>query len=829
MKKMTVAMAIARRSVESRLATAGRGAAGVCTGIKIAPMSKRQLVAAAVIAGAGVALGARQPSGASQYVSDPAALVNPLIGSANGGNTFPGAVVPFGMVQWSPETTRGDHSRVAAPGGYAYDAPRVRGFSLTHLSGTGCRGASGDIPFMPIASAISSSPSADKDDRVYATRFAHVNERAAAGAYDVRLSSGIKVELGATQRTGAARFTFPEGKPATLLVRVSDSEVGSSDARVHVDAAARRITGSVTSGNFCGYIDEVDRRSYYTLYFVAEFDRPFASLGTWHDGTVTPGSTDAEGGTTYGDAGYPAAGRGSGAYVTFANVGAVNVHVGISYVSEANAAANLRAESPADASLEAVRARAHDAWNRALGRVRIAGGTVEQQRVFYTALYHALLHPNLFSDANGQYRGFDGQVHTVSGRQRAQYANFSGWDVYRSQLQLVTLLEPDIASDIAQSLFNQATQNGGEWDRWTHNSGATHVMEGDPSPAAIAGIYAFGGTSFDAEGAYRSLAHAATVPTANDSSARGCPVECPGQRPALRDWMTLHYVPAKAPAWGGAGETLEDAIADFSLAQLARQLDHGTDAATFLERSGYWRNLFKDGYVRDRNADGTWPPFDPASDEGFAEGSSAQYTWMVPHDPRGLFDAMGGAGRAAARLDEFFHSADASVALTGLGGLHAEMDNEPSTAAVWLFSYAGHPETVQNIVRETLTRLWTNTPYGIPGNDDLGAMSAWYVWAALGMYPGIPGRAELLLGSPLFRHAEIARANGITLKIDVPARGSMGPYVAGLRVNGQPSSKTWLPETFVAADGTLEYELSDNPSETWGRAPADAPPSFPPR
>ncbi len=802
-------------------------------------MSKRSLAAAGAITAivAAATLGAVDPPAPTlpPLVDDGAALVNPLIGTANGGNTFPGAVVPFGMAQWSPEATRGDHTRAAAPGGYAFDAPRVRGFSLTHLSGTGCRGASGDVPFMPIAGEVSSSPSADRTDRVYGVRFAHANERAAAGSYRVRLASLVDVDLGATARTGAARFTYPGGAPATLLVRVSDSEVGSSDADVHVDAAARRITGSVTSGNFCGYISEVDRRSYYTLYFVAAFDRPFASIGTWHDGTLSPGTSDASGGTTYGRDGYPAPGKGSGAYVTFDNQDGVtvNVDVGISYVSEANAVANLKAENP-EGSIDAVQRRARDAWSRALGRIRVGGGTAAERRIFYTALYHALLHPNLFSDVNGQYRGFDGLVHTVGGPQRAQYANFSGWDVYRSQLPLVALLDPGVAGDIAQSLFNQAEQNHGEWDRWTHNTGATHVMEGDPSPAAIAGIYAFGGTAFDAEAAFRSLARAATQPTANDASGQGCPVECPGQRPALDRWIALHYVPAKSPAWGGAGETLEDAIADFSLSQLARRLGKDGDAGLFLKRSGYWRNLFNPaarpgtGYVQTRQADGAWPAFDPASDEGFAEGSSAQYTWMVPFDPRGLFDAMGGNGRALERLDTFFHSFDRGLAVTGLGGLHAEMDNEPSTGTPWLFAFAGRPDETQAIVRQTMTALWSDAPYGIPGNDDLGAMSAWYVWSAIGMYPGIPGRAELLLGSPLFPRVDIARGNGVRVEIDAPEARADAPYVTALGVDGRPTSKPWLPETFVAVGGTLSYSLSSEPSLTWGRDPADAPPSFPP-
>ncbi len=474
--------------------------------------------------------------------TDPARYVDTRIGTANGGNTFPGAVLPFGMLAWSPEQIRPDAQRgpmamrAAAAGGYQYDTTRMRGFSLTHLSGTGCRGASGDIPFMPIAGPVTSSPSADAKNEIYGADFDHANETATAGYYQVKLASNINVELTAAARSGLARFTYPAGQPATMLVRSSDSQVGSSDAHVEVDAATRTISGSVTSGNFCGYIGTVNRRSYYTLYFVAVFDRPFASMGTWRDDAVSPGTIKADGGTTYGTNGYPAPGVGSGAYVTFdtSTGSAVQVRTAISYVSLANARENLAKEIPAGATFEGVRARATNTWNAWLGHIGIAGGTDAERRIFYTALYHASLHLNLFSDVNGQYAGFDQQVHRVSGTQRAQYANFSGWDVYRSQLMLVTLIDPALAGDMAQSLLNQADQNHGEWDRWTHNTGGTHVMEGDAAAQSVPSIVAFGGTNFDMKAAFASLYTAATVPTASDLSREGCNVACPGPAPVAR-------------------------------------------------------------------------------------------------------------------------------------------------------------------------------------------------------------------------------------------------------------------------------------------------------
>ncbi len=786
------------------------------------------------------------------FVTDPTGYVDPLVGTANGGNTFPGAVMPFGMVAFSPEVPLSDTRRGAAPGGYQYDARRIRGFALTHLSGTGCRGASGDVPIMPFAGTVGRSPSADTADRTFAARFVHANETAEAGYYQVRFSNGVNVELSATARSGAARFAYPADDTATLLIRTSDSEVGSSGAHVTIDPASRTVSGSVTSGNFCGYIHPVDRRSYYTLYFVLELDRPIRSWGTWRNGTLMPGDTTAAGGTTYGEHGVPPRGLGSGAWVTFsdgeraengpaaertpaadsapgaaasgthsAGVGVrppfvVHARVGVSYISLANARANLDAEQPAGTPFDTVRARAKAAWQEALGRVRLAGGTQPQRTTFYTALYHALLHPNLFSDVDGRYMGFDGQVHHLEQGQQAQYANFSGWDVYRSQLQLVTLLQPKTAGDIAQSLLNQARQNGGAWDRWTHVTGATHVMEGDAAAPAIAGIVAFGGTAFDVKGAYESLERAATVPTAADSSDAGCPVECPGQRPSLDDWLTLHYIPARSNAWGGAGETLEDAGADYALAQLARFVGDSAGAASFEERSRYWRNLFNPqaiggGWVQDRNADGSWTDLHPASSRGFAEGSAAQYTWMVPFDAHGLFQLMGGDSVAVARLDAFFHNPDGSWALTGLGGMHAEMDNEPSTGVPWMYSFAGRQDRTQATVRAVVNRLWHDRPDGIPGNDDLGAMSAWYVWAALGLYPAIPGSARLMLTAPLFPRAEVHRANGKTLIFSAPGAGANVAFIRALRLDGRRWRAPALPPSFVENGGRLDFIISATP------------------
>jgi predicted alpha-1,2-mannosidase len=444
-----------------------------------------------------------------------------------------------------------------------------------------------------------------------------------------------------------------------------------------------------------------------------------------------------------------------------------------------------------------------------------------------------MMHPNVYSDVNGEYRGFDQQTHRIDGTQQAQYANFSGWDIYRSHLQLVTWLQPQVGSDIAQSFFHQAQQNHGEWDRWTHNSGGTHVMSGDPAVPALADIAAFGGHGFDLRGAYDSLLKAATIPTANDLSDDGCNVECVGQRPSLDQWLSLHYIATKSHAWGGAGETLEEASADFALSELARRVGDSDNQQRFLTRAGYWHNLFNPnatpqaGYIQNRNADGSWPAFTPDTEDGFVEGSASIYVWMVPFDVHGLFDTLGGRDKASGRLDAFFHHKDGSWALTNAGPLHAELNNEPSVATPWLYDYAGQPWKTQETVRVVVNTLWKNTADGIPGNDDLGEMSSWYVWAALGLYPEIPGRAELVLGSPLFPHAVIHGGDG-DLVIDAPAASSTTPYVHALSVDGKIYDRPWLSPQLVEHGGQLHFSLGDTPDKQWGSAADNTPPSFPP-
>jgi predicted alpha-1,2-mannosidase len=767
------------------------------------------------------------------WIEDPLEHVDLMIGTRNKGNTSPGATLPFGMINFGPENTKGDSSQVAAPGGYQYDATRIRGFSLTRLSATGCRGASGDIPMFPLTGEVDLSPESDSGDDTYASDFSHDQEEATPGYYRVKLNNQVDVELSATLRTGMARFTYPDGKPARLLVRTARSEVGSGAAQTSIDLATNTVSGSVSSGNFCGYLDEVNRQSYYTLYFVLQFDEPIVETGAWINGNVMADATESEGGTGYGSGGAPPAGKGSGVWLGFAEKSGLQVQVraGISYVSLENARANLLAEQGSNPTLEDMRQSAAQAWRDQLKQIRIVGDGTEDTSVFYTALYHSLLHPNVTSDVDGRYRGMDQAIHTKKESQGAQYANFSGWDVYRSQIQLIALLSTKRASDIGQSLLNQADESKGVWDRWTHNSGGTSVMNGDPSASTIASFVAFGADDFEVERAFDSLIASATQPTAADASNQGCPISCRGQRMGLKQWLELHYVPSDVASWGAAAETLELVSADFALAQLAKRLGRTKEHDDFLKRAQYWKNIFNPnagsgGYIQGKSSSGQWDGgFSPDTSSEFVEGSAAQYVWMIPFNLGGLVEAMGGDANVEKRLDAFFKSGS-NWALTKAGATHADLSNEPSIGSPWVYHFVGRPDKTQETVRAAMNLLWLKKPEGIAGNDDLGEMSSWYVWSALGFYPLYPGRAELTVASPRFTRAKIRREDGIKIEIIGKHADKNTCFIEALKIDGQLTNRSWLDEDFISQNRTIEFELAKQPNSMWGTSPDDRPPSF---
>lgn len=829
----------------------------------------------------GTALASPGPRAATATV-DESRFVDPFVGTAAGaadrgtgggaGNTFPGPVLPGGMIRMGPDTLP---SSLNASGGYAYADHVIRGFSLLRMSGAGCTNFR-DVPITPTTAAITGSPVAAASPDVgapFVSTFDHRHEQASPGYYEVALhqSSGdaIEAQLTSTVRAGVARFTFPASRAASLLVNAGGSagSGGNDQAAVAIDPARREISGSETSGGFC---DTTDR---YRLYFTIVFDRPFRAFGTWQRQSLAPGATAASDSLPlYGGPAQKPFSAQAGGYLTFDTTATrtVEARVGISFVSLGGARRNLVAET-GGRSFDAIRAAARQAWNTVLSRIDVSGAPSPVVRRFYTALYQSLIEPGTFDDVDGRFLGMDGRIRRARGY--TQYADFSGWDVYRTQMPLLALLEPKVASDVAQSLLADARQSG--WlPKWSVAASQTGVMTGDPAAAAIAGVYAFGARGFDAPGALQAMVKGGTR---TGRSANNGYVE----RPALGAYLRLGYVPQElngdaqgtalddftgaldvnlraaagrpgaatpgrpgegAPAgpvapvpaaadttYGSAGTTLEYAAADFATSRLAGALGDAAVCRAFLARSGDWRNLFNAaaGYIEPRLASGLFVPGynpnanDVLASQGFAEGDAAQYTWMVPFDPAGLFAVMGGRAAAARRLDTFFTRIN-----EGLSSPYAFMGNEPNSNAPWLYDWAGQPFKTQALVRRILGQLFTDTPGGFPGNDDLGQMSAWYVMSAIGLYPAVPGTGILALGAPEFDHAVLRLAGGDVV-LDAPGTLT-APYVDALAVNGRPSSRPWLTFSDIAHGATLRYRMSTAPNPAWGAAPADAPPSFGP-
>ncbi len=746
------------------------------------------------------------PSGAPPNAQPPepadlTSYVNPFVGTAAGGpdygltnaygDTFPGAASPFGMVQWSPDTTPSTY------GGYNYSASTITGLSLTHLSGAGCL-LYQDIPFLPYVGPVRSSPATHAGD--YVSRFSHRDEEASPGYYRVKLAtSHVQAELTVTPRTGFGQFTYPPSTAATMLINTSGSVHPNWTSQVQIERDQRLVTGFATGGNFCFV-----KNGSYTLYFAAQFDRPFTDLGTWHGSSVTAHALSSSG---------PQA----GAYVVFdtRQTAVVHVKVGISFVSVANALANVRAENPSW-DFPRVRAEARQQWNRLLLRVQVRGGTLAQTQTFYTNLYHALLFPSLFSDGNGDYLGFDQRVHRLPAG-HAQYANYSGWDIYHSQISLLALLSPDRTSDMMQSLVNDYKESGC-LPKWPFANVQTNVQDGDSADPILASAYAFGARRFDTATALKAMLKGATRPCRTSAGYV--------ERPGLEAYQAKGYLPIATPALirGVASATLEYSTDDFALAQFARALGDLHDATVFSSRAHNWHSLFnpRTGFIQPRRANGTFPAtFDPTSDIGFEEGDASQYTWMIPYDLAAVVRAMGGNERVASRLANLFTHLNA-----GPRSSYAFLANEPGLSTPWTYDFIGQPSQTQAVVRRTLTELYNATPSGLSGNDDLGTMGAWYVWSAIGLFPLYPGRAELVLGSPLFPQITLTLGNGKRLQIRGLGASERACYVQSLSVNGAAWTRLWLPSTILAQGANLVFQLQESPTTSWGTKGTDAPPSF---
>jgi predicted alpha-1,2-mannosidase len=795
------------------------------------------------------------PAGAAGLAGhvDVFAGTRPGPGTFGGGHNFPGASVPFGMVQWSPDTTPADTN---GRGSYDYRDNHVKGFSLTHLSGAGCS-LYGDFPFLPTTEPLEGSPAARGSslDGEFQPGFSHGQESGRPGYYSVRLNpadgAGIDTELTATTRTGMARFTFPRNQHSSVLINAGGSAQPDDFAAVQVDPAQHEIDGTASSGLFCG------QRPRYRVYIAAVFNRGFEDSGTWEGNRIVSGSTAAS--ASQAPSVNPPTTADAGAFATFdtSRNPVVTARVGVSFVSVEDARANLAAENPG-LGFGAVVKHAEGEWDKSLGRIRVGGGPQRLVDTFYTALYHAFLAPRTFSDVGGAYIGMDGLVHRAQGR--VQYADFSGWDTYRTQIQLLSILAPRRAGEMIRSLLADAAQSGC-LPRWPYANGQSMTMVGDSADPLIASAAAFGATAFDRQAALAAMVKGATEPC---HSANGEYLE----RQGLAEYLALGYVPYDADTntrdanslfgspesiWGSAATTLEYTVDDFAISQFAaRALGDRAAYREFIRRSSTWRRLYDPagGLIEPRYAAGNFPsPYSNLEGGGFVEGDSDQYTWMVPQDPSGLFRKMGGRAKAASRLDGFLH-----VLNGGTGGTHTDhalLGNEPTLHVPWLYDWTQRPYGTQGAVRRAL-RLYRTTPDGYPGNDDLGTLSSWYVFAALGLYPEVPGVGLLAIGSPLFGHASIAlphhrratiTATAYTFKRGKKHKGkhakppkprrvalspAAAPYIRSLSLDGKSYGQPWTTYCTLARGGRLAFQLGPHPNRNWGDSAAALPPSFGP-
>jgi predicted alpha-1,2-mannosidase len=562
------------------------------------------------------------------------------------------------------------------------------------------------------------------------------------------------------------------------------------------------------------------------LSFDAQFDHPFRSSAMWRGATINLHARSIDG-------------PHSGAILTFDTRDGqqIGMKVGLSFVSVANARANLRDEAPSW-DISAVASAAAQRWDGLLGRIRVDGGTVADRRTFYSALYRSLMHPNVYSDDNGQYRGFDGRTHTAQGY--TQYANFSGWDIYRAQIPLLAMIAAPQTSDMMRSLLADHDQSG--WlPKWAFTSVETAEMNGDPADPILADAWAFGARNFDPRAAMQDMVKGATT----KGTGPGWDVE----RQDLDEYLRQGWVEAdrrdrtSLDYTIGGSETLEYAIDDYAIARLADATGDHRTAAMFLVRAANWRHLFNPAthWLAARDANGNFPsgppfqasPLPGIGQDGWEEGNAIQYTWSVPQDLRGLFDAIGGNTIVVARLDTFFSHLNTSRKQP-----FDWAGNEPAFGIPWEYDYAGAPWRTQDVVRRIATGLYSASPNGEPGNDDLGAMASWYVWAAIGMYPETPGNADLVLASPLFPHITLTLSNGKTISISAPAASPTTRYVQHLRVDGLNPPRAcatprtddyacpWLPAAALNTGAQLDFTLANTPNQQWGNATAAAPPSM---
>ncbi|MCF3124418.1 GH92 family glycosyl hydrolase [Streptomyces arenae] len=766
------------------------------------------VAAVAALLGGGLALPSAQadaPRSAGRLTD----LVNPFIGTENEGNTYPGAAVPFGMVQFSPDT---GHNT-----GYDHSDTHIRGFSAVHLSGVGC-GLGGDLPVLPTTGDVT-----ETDYAKYAAEFSHDDESAGPGRYRVGLKGGIEAELTATKRTGVQRYTFPATDKANVLLNAGQSLHKTVRTKVEV-LDSRTVRTSLTGRGFCQDTEP------YTVHTITRFDRPFTTSGTWKGAEVTEGAKETSAGEER-----------TGAFVRFDTTkdSTVEATTALSYVDAAGAARNLRAEG--GRSYDRVADAARDAWEDRLDDVRVRGGSETVRRTFYSSLYRSFLAPNIGSDVDGRYTGWDQKTHRAKGF--TYYQNWSLWDTYRTQAQLLALLAPRESRDMALSVLKIDEESG--WlPKWGYGTVETNIMTGDPVTPFLTNAYQQGLLKGYEERAYRALKkNADGVPPAGSA---------PVGREANKEYLAEgfapfvkgrpHAKPGDSDYDHGASATLEYALSDAMLGQMARDLGHEADAKRYAARAQNYRRIFdaSTGFFRARDASGAFTgPADPAKSEGFHEGTSWQYQWLVPQDLPGMVGLIGGKKAATERLDSFFayeqllRDPAKTAREVWVNGPYDYYNadkynpqNEPDLIAPYTYLSTGQPWKTTDVVHAALT-LFTDTPTGMTGNDDLGTMSAWNVLSSIGVFPVQPGTDTWGLSTPVFDRVDLRLDRRYyprgALTVRAPGTSADKRYIRSARVDGVDRDATYLTTDDIRDARELSFTVGEKPSG-WGTSEGAAPP-----
>lgn len=713
--------------------------------------------------------------------------VDPYIGSGYHGHVFVGTSVPYGMVQLGPNNI---HKGWDWCSGYHYSDSILIGFSHTHLSGTGCTDL-GDILIMPLNEIR--TPRGNQDDirDGYASRYSHDNEIARPEYYSLLLDRyNIKAELTATDRVGFHRYTYPEGKPASILIDLREGNGSNA-----YDSYIRKIDDYTVEGYRYVRGWSPSRK----VYFVLKSDKKIEQFTAYDDNTPKPWNQLKVASVK--------------SVLTFGNVKEVKVKVAISSVSCANAAMNLQAELSHWDFDKTVRMSA-DRWNKQLARMSVETDNEPAKRIFYTAHYHTMIAPTLYCDVNGEYRGMNDMIYTDP--KKANYTTLSLWDTYRALHPLMTIIQPEMVDDVVNSMLSIYRQQD-KLPIWPLMSGETNCMPGYSSVPVIADAYLKGFTGFDAEEALQAMKATATY-----EKQKGIPYV-----------LEKEYIPADK-VHEATSIAMEYAVDDWGIAAMARKMGKTGDAAIYAKRAHYYKNYFDSSihFIRPKLEDGSWrTPYDPARSihtiGDFCEGNGWQYTFFAPQDPYGLIGLFGGDKPFVAKLDNFFTNNDsmgegASSDITGLIGQYAH-GNEPSHHVAYLYAYAGEQWKTAEKVRFIMDEFYTDKPDGIIGNEDCGQMSAWYLLSSMGLYQVNPSDGVFVFGSPCFKKVEMKVRGGKTFTVEAPDNNKENIYIQKVYLNGKPYNKSYITYDDIINGSTLKFVMGKKPNKNFGKAPANRP------